>query len=144
MAKRPAKKKGSGSQLEADFEALWKFYKGPELVREHVFYPGRKWRSDFAHVASKVLVEIEGGIWNQGRHTRGKGYQDDCEKYNSAALAGWTVVRLAGKEMISRDWVERIKGAIEGRIPSADSECSAQTDLDHRRSAREALKAPDQ
>ena len=113
----PAKKKAkSRSKLEEQFLSLWGFY-NPDtpLQEEYVFYPGRKWRADFAHPESKVLVEIEGGIWNQGRHTRGKGYMDDCEKYNSAALAGWLVVRLAGKDMISRDWVDRISLAIESR-----------------------------
>ncbi len=40
-----------------------------------------------------VAVEIEGGIWTGGRHTRGKGYQGDMEKYNAAQLYGWKVLR---------------------------------------------------
>ena len=116
MAAKRKQAKGRRSSLEEQFLKLWNFYnESTPLVEEHVFYPGRRWRADFAHIESKVLIEIEGGIWNQGRHTRGKGYMDDCEKYNSAALAGWLVVRLAGKDMISREWIDRISAAIDSR-----------------------------
>ena len=42
----------------------------------------------------KIACEIEGGIWVNGRHTRGKGYEADCEKYSMAAINGWTVIRV--------------------------------------------------
>lgn len=29
-----------------------------------------------------AVVEIEGGTWTDGRHTRGKGFYNDCLKYN--------------------------------------------------------------
>lgn len=44
-----------------------------------------------------IAIELEGGIWSGGRHTRGKGFEGDCDKYNEAALAGWTVFRLTGR-----------------------------------------------
>ncbi|MCP4444881.1 MAG: hypothetical protein GY811_05980 [Myxococcales bacterium] len=116
MASKKKQAKGSRrSSLEDQFLRLWKFYDGVELEEEYVFYPGRRWRADFCHLDSKVLIEIEGGIWNQGRHTRGKGYQGDCEKYNHAAMDGWAVIRLAGKEMISREWIDRIQALIGRR-----------------------------
>jgi hypothetical protein len=43
---------------------------------------------------SKTAIELEGGIWIQGRHTRARGFQNDAEKYNTAQLLGWTVFRL--------------------------------------------------
>ena len=40
-----------------------------------------------------IAVEIEGGVWIGGRHTRGKGFLRDIEKYNEAAAMGWRVFR---------------------------------------------------
>lgn len=41
----------------------------------------------------KIAVEIEGGIFVQGRHNRGLGMQGDCVKYNAAQVEGWKVLR---------------------------------------------------
>lgn len=62
--------------------------------REHKFHPERKWRFDFA-LKNKIAVEIEGGIWVSGAHSRGKHFESDCEKYNEAALLGWRVFRFS-------------------------------------------------
>ncbi|ANN76791.1 hypothetical protein [Bordetella flabilis] len=70
-------------------------------VREYRFMPGRRWRFDFAWPAEKLAVEIEGGVWNGGRHTRGAGFVKDTEKYNAAMLAGWRVLRFTGKDVKS-------------------------------------------
>ena len=63
--------------------------------RESLFYVGRMWRFDFTFPAIKLAVEIEGGIWNAGAHTRGKHFESDCEKYNAAAKMGWRVLRYS-------------------------------------------------
>lgn len=68
--------------------------------REYRFHDMRKWRFDFAWPEIMLAVEVEGGVWNQGRHTRPMGFEGDCEKYNEAAIMGWTVIRVTGK-MIS-------------------------------------------
>jgi len=39
-------------------------------------------------------MEIEGGTWVSGRHTRGKGYLNDLEKYNEAVILGWRLLRV--------------------------------------------------
>lgn len=66
----------------------------PEPEREYKFHPVRKWRFDFAYPDKKVAFEIEGGVWTGGRHFRGRGAIADCDKYNEAALQGWTVYRF--------------------------------------------------
>lgn len=63
------------------------------FVTEFKFCDSRRWRSDFHLTGTKILIEVEGGTWSGGRHTRGKGYEQDCEKYNWAAANGWTVLR---------------------------------------------------
>lgn len=66
----------------------------PEPVREHRFDRRRRWRLDFAWPAARVALEVDGGLWTRGRHTRPAGCQRDAEKLNAAALAGWTVLRV--------------------------------------------------
>lgn len=53
----------------------------------------RKWRYDFAHPAMKLAIEINGGVYTQGRHVRGEGFKGDMQKLNSAQLRGWTVLQ---------------------------------------------------
>lgn len=66
----------------------------PTPVPEYKFHPTRKWLFDFAWPEQKVALEIEGGAWTGGRHTRGKGYESDCAKYSEAAVLGWKVLRV--------------------------------------------------
>jgi very-short-patch-repair endonuclease len=84
------------SPIEELFAVHVRASKLPEPAREYRFDPTRRWRADFAFVDQKILVEIEGGIWTGGRHTRGSGFEADAEKYSAAALLGWTVLRFTG------------------------------------------------
>ena len=68
----------------------------PEPVREYRFHATRKWRFDFAWPVQKIAVEVEGGSWVGGAHTRGQGFEKDCVKYAEAAIAGWRVIRVTG------------------------------------------------
>ena len=95
MSRLRFRDKYAPSRLEQRFEILWKEAGGPPLEREFRFDPVRRWRADFAHLPSRVLIEIEGGIWVSGRHNRAAGFVADMEKYLEAALAGWSVIRLA-------------------------------------------------
>lgn len=81
------------SDLEDRFAFQIKALKLPAANREYRFHDKRKWRFDFAWPEHKVAVEIEGGVWTGGRHTRGSGFVADIEKYNAAALLGWKVLR---------------------------------------------------
>lgn len=64
-------------------------------VREFRFDATRRWRFDFAFIDEMIAVEIEGGIWNNGAHTRGRHFESDCEKYNMAQISGWKVLRYS-------------------------------------------------
>jgi very-short-patch-repair endonuclease len=68
---------------------------------EYIFAPPRKWRADFAFPEKRLLIEVEGGIWTRGRHTRGGGFENDCEKYNAATIGGWRVLRFS-TDMVKR------------------------------------------
>lgn len=87
------------SHLEDQFEIQIKALGLPEFVREYRFSPPRKFRADFAWPQFNLIVEVEGGNWNGGRHTRGKGFESDCEKYNLAVMSGWRVLRGTAKHI---------------------------------------------
>ncbi len=71
----------------------------PAPIREYKFHPTRRWRIDFCWPVEKLAVEIEGGCWIAGRHTRGTGFQKDMEKYNSLTLAGYSLLRFTPKQV---------------------------------------------
>jgi very-short-patch-repair endonuclease len=76
------------------FERILRSVGLPLPMREHRFHPVRRWRFDYAWIEHKVALEVEGGVWTGGRHTRGAGFVGDMEKYNAATVAGWRVVRV--------------------------------------------------
>jgi very-short-patch-repair endonuclease len=84
----------SKSDLEIEFLYHIQDLELGELIREYRFNPDRRWRSDFCYPDFKLLVEIEGGTWIRGAHTRAARYSKDCEKYNWAAIHGWKVLRF--------------------------------------------------
>ena len=105
----PGAREMAASRLESRFLLLWRVAQGPPLEREVRFHTSRRWRADFAHMGSRTLIEIEGGIFipGGGRHNRGGGYAKDAEKYLEAVLAGWTVIRLTAQQL-EVDFIERI------------------------------------
>jgi hypothetical protein len=95
------------------FELLWRSIGGGQLEKEHRFHPVRKWRFDYFH-KSGVAVELEGGIYTGGRHTRGAGFLKDMEKYNLAASMGILVFRVPSHD-ISTKWLSPIIKTINER-----------------------------
>jgi very-short-patch-repair endonuclease len=93
---------------------------GFDFVREHHFAPNRKYRFDFALLEPKIAVEIEGGIWIEGRHTRPEGFIADCEKYNHAVLLGWRVLRFTS-DMVNNGQVIPMLKQLLGEESDANS-----------------------
>lgn len=73
----------------------------PAPVREHRFAAPRRWRFDFAWPSLWLAVELEGGVFVHGRHSRGVDMTGDCDKYNVAAVLGWRVYRFTVKHFES-------------------------------------------
>lgn len=69
----------------------------------------RRWRFDYAIPSKRIALEIEGGIFVQGRHTRGSGYLKDIEKYNTAVLLDWRVIRSTTSTKSKTAALETIK-----------------------------------
>lgn len=97
---------------------------GLTCVKEYEFHPSRKWRFDYAIVEIKMAIEVEGGVFKTrtyqnkkgqtiittgGRHNSATGYLNDIEKYNAAALAGWTLYRVTPQTLTKSPTFEAIK-----------------------------------
>jgi very-short-patch-repair endonuclease len=67
----------------------------PMPTPEYRFHPTRRWRFDLAWPDKSIAVEVDGAVYTGGRHTRGKGFENDMEKVNAAVLAGWAVLRFS-------------------------------------------------
>ncbi len=84
-----------GSDVEDQYYWQMKANGLPMPTREYTFAKPRRWRFDFAWIDQKLAAEIDGGVYSQGRHTRGKGFENDCEKNNQAVLMGWRVLHFS-------------------------------------------------
>lgn len=100
-------------QFARSFEATWRLLGGPELEREYQFCPDRKWRADYycKMPTGNFLIELDGGVWTGGRHTRGGGYIADCMKINTAVLLGYRVIRIP-TGMATPDYLESLINAM--------------------------------
>lgn len=85
----------------------------PFPIGEFRFHPKRLWRFDFAWPERKIALEVEGGMWIHGRHSRGSGRIKDMEKYSAAAVLGWRLLYVQPKELLTAQTAEMIKGALQ-------------------------------
>lgn len=76
---------------------------------EWKFEAKRRWRFDYAWPEKMVALEVEGGVWTGGRHTRGAGFVKDMEKYNRAAVLGWRLLRVTPDKLVSFGTFEMLR-----------------------------------
>lgn len=117
--------------------AFWRECGLPAAKPEFYFHPTRKWRFDFAFLAgavrseelgdrtgsdsnskllvprfSHVAVEVQGGIWTGGRHSRGSGLVKEYEKLNAAAALGWRILYCTPQQVQTLHFARTIKAAL--------------------------------
>lgn len=113
MRVKAARKPRSGRKQDRPHDvALQLFCRAvglPSPVPEHRFDPDRRWRFDWAWPEQKIALEQEGGIWIQGRHSRGAGMVKDFEKYNRAAVLGWRVLKATPQQVASGEIIETLQ-----------------------------------
>jgi hypothetical protein len=96
----------------------------PEPIREVLFAKEykRKWQSDFIFERNgiKIAVEIEGGAWVGGRHTRGAGFINDMQKYNCYTMLGYRLLRFTAEQAEKTPiWCARFIAAVfDGQVNS--------------------------
>ncbi|MEL3918151.1 hypothetical protein [Aeromonas enteropelogenes] len=80
----------------------------PDPVTELLFHSKRHWRLDYAWPDHMIALEVHGGIYSGGRHTRGRGFVEDRCKMNEASLLGWIVLEITPEHIESgqlRTWL---------------------------------------
>lgn len=96
------------SYLERQFEQLWTYYyPNIDLEAEVLLVPNRKFRFDYVHLPSKTAIELNGGLYSRGRHSRGIGQEKDYEKALLANLEGYLVINL-GTNQIKAEFLEMV------------------------------------
>lgn len=111
--KSKTKTKSTAPQASSDlFTVLCRSDLGVECVKEYRFHSTRKWRFDFAIPRYKIAIEVEGGVWTGGRHTSPQGFLGDMEKYNTATVMGWRVLRTTPDRLLTNETLTMIENAI--------------------------------
>lgn len=82
-------------------------------MREYFGIPGRKFRYDLAWPAKNLALEVQGGVFSGGRHTRGYGYTADCEKLNLTVLNGWRMLWVTPAHIRSGQAIRWIEQALK-------------------------------
>jgi very-short-patch-repair endonuclease len=94
------------------FDKLVRSCTGLEVTPEYKFHPSRRWRFDYVILSHKIAIEVEGGAWIQGRHTRGSGFVKDMEKYNEATRLGYRLIRVQPEELYTDYTIKLIEDII--------------------------------
>lgn len=126
MAKRSRVIASTASMTDMFQRYLMSEIPGVEVVKEHIFHYTRKWRFDYAIPDLKVAIEIDGGVWEYGRHNRPQGYINDMEKLNNAAALGWLVLRFTTHDRLMMATLSLIKKTVELRKKELEDEGNGQ------------------
>lgn len=125
-AKNAAKAKEQARKLAELVEGY--LTKLPKYEKEIMFHPKRRWRFDYAWTDLKIALEIHGGVFTNGRHTRGKGFSEDKVKMNNAQLLGWIVIEATTAQVKDGLMLNWITEAIELRAKNAPNKIISKND----------------
>ena len=100
--------------------AYFKTVKLSAPVFEYKFHATRKWRIDIAWPDNRLAVEVQGGIFVQGRHSRGAAMLKEWEKLNTLAGMGWRVLFCQPTDLCTDEVMGFIKLAMQHHIREVD------------------------
>jgi hypothetical protein len=83
----------------------------PELLSTD-FTPSGGWRFDATFPEKRIAIEIGGGTFVGGRHTRSVGFKANCEKINAAGLLGWRVFRFLPQQIRNGECYDTLAQAL--------------------------------
>jgi len=82
----------------------------PEPQPEYRFHSSRRWRFDWTF-PRKIAVEVVGGAFVSGRHSRGQGQIADMERLNTAQTLGWIVLQFTPRQILDGSFVAMVLAA---------------------------------
>lgn len=100
----------------------------PLPTPEFRFHPERKWRFDYAWppkmeprdcggalipTSPPIALEVQGGLFVNGRHSRGAALLKEHEKLSEAAVLGWRILYCTPDKLCSPVTIDLIKRALE-------------------------------
>lgn len=91
----------------------------PLAIRDYRAIPDRKFLCDLAWPEIKLAVEVDGGEFMRGRHSRGAGMASDCEKQNLLVFAGWRCLRFTGGQVRDGSAIATLKRWFHGACAAA-------------------------
>jgi very-short-patch-repair endonuclease len=101
--------------------------------RQFHFIAGLAYRFDFCWPNKQLAVEIHGGTWVEGGHSRGKGQERDFERENLAVLLGWRLLKFTTDQVTDGRALAMIEAAL-GIRPTASLIDQRVAETKHRRS----------
>jgi len=112
---KPAKSKGKRVPAAVRYAAFPDFCERmglPRPVAELRFHSVRLWRMDFAWPEHRVYLEVQGGIFTNGRHSRGAAMLKEWEKINTASGMGWRQILCQPKDLMTHATADYIRTAL--------------------------------
>lgn len=101
------------SQLEATLAFQLQAEGITDYQAEYRFAPPRRWRADLYLPAADLLVDVQGGIYVNGKHSRGAAQEKDYEKANTAQIMGFRFMQFGPSQIRSGEALATIKRALE-------------------------------
>lgn len=85
----------------------------PLPAQEFRFYAPRLWRADFCWPNERLILEVQGGIFVNGRHSRGAALLREWDKLNTAAGLGFRVIYTQPADLLSVATIVFIRAALK-------------------------------
>lgn len=123
LRQAPRKRQRQPKADPAAFIALCVAAGLPAPIPEYRFRTGRQWAIDWAWpypvswlrrvgTSGGVALEVQGGIFTQGRHVRGAALLKEMEKLNALACDGWRVLFMTPEQFDRGDAIALVKRAL--------------------------------
>lgn len=85
----------------------------PLFERQFRIHPDRKYMADFFFPKGRLVVEVDGGGYVAGRHSRGAGMERDAEKSALIAQMPARLIRVTPKQVQKGDAILWILEALK-------------------------------